>query len=80
MIRKERRVEERDREWQGSPLELAESGMDPYGVEEIVIEFGDGEEEILRPRIREQFQSYELEQAAHYLEALSGQIRARRVG
>lgn len=73
-------MEERDRQWQGSPLDLSESGMDPYGVAEIVIEFGDEESEVLRPRIREQFQSYELEQAAHYLEALSGQIRARRIG
>ena len=73
-------MEERNREWDGSPLDLAESGMDPYGVVEIIIEFGDGESETLRPKIREQFQSYELEQAAHYLESLSGQIRARRIG
>lgn len=73
-------MEERKREWDGSPLDLAESGMDPYGVTEIVIEFGEGESEVLRPKIRDQFQSYELEQAAHYLEALSAHVRARRIG
>jgi hypothetical protein len=73
-------MEERDKEWEGTTLELAESGMDPYGVQEIVIEFGDEEEEILRPRLRDEFRSYELEQAAHYLEALLGHISARQNG
>ncbi len=73
-------MEQRDREWEGTPLDLAESGMDPYGIKEIAIEFGDGEEEILRPRLRDEFYSYELEQAAHYLEALLGHISARENG
>lgn len=73
-------MEERDREWEGNPLDLAESGMDPYGIKEIVIEFGDEEEEILRPRLRDEFRSYELEQAGHYIEALLGHISARQNG
>lgn len=73
-------MEERDREWDGTPLDLAVSGIDPYGIKEIVIEFGDDEEEILRPRLRDEFYSYELEQAAHYIEALLGHISARQNG
>ncbi len=73
-------MEERNREWEGSPLDLMESGIDPYGIKEIVIEFGDEEKEILRPKLRDEFRSYEIEQAAHYVEALLGHISARRSG
>jgi len=73
-------VEERNREWEGSPLDLMESGIDPYGIKEIVIEFGDEEKEILRPKLRDEFQSYEIQQAAHYVEALLGHKNARRSG
>jgi hypothetical protein len=78
--RKEPRVEEREKAWDGTPLDLAVSGIDPYGIEEIVIEFGEDETEVLRPRLRGEFQSYELEQAAHYIEALVGHISARQNG
>ncbi len=54
--------------WQGTPLEM-ELGMDPYGIKEIVFEFDTGEEEIMRPKLREEFSSYELHEAAHYLRA-----------
>jgi hypothetical protein len=30
-----------NRQWRGSPLEM-ERGMDPYGIKEIVLEFGKG--------------------------------------
>ncbi len=65
--------EPRREEWRGTPLEM-ERGMDPYGIEEIAIEFDTGEEEVLRPRTREVFGSYELHEAATYLRAsiLSG--------
>ena len=59
--------------WRGTPLEM-ELGMDPYGIKEIAIEFDTDEEEVLRPRTREEFCSYELHEAATYLRAsiLSG--------
>ncbi len=65
--------EPRREEWRGSPLEM-KRGMDPYGIEEIAIVFDTGEEEIMRPRRREEFGSYELNQAATYLRSsiLSG--------
>jgi hypothetical protein len=55
-------------QWQGTPLEM-EEGMDPYGIKEIVLEFDTGEEEIMRPKLGEEFGSYELHEAAHYLRA-----------
>lgn len=57
----------------GRPLEM-ERGMDPNGIKEIAIEFDTDEEEVLRPRTREEFGSYVLHEAATYLRAsiLSG--------
>lgn len=69
--------ERRDPAWQGSPLQVW-SGIDPYGIKEIVIEFDTGDEEVLKPRIRDEFHSYELSQAATYLETLSHQLRVNR--
>ncbi len=66
-----------NRQWRGSPLEM-ERGIDPYGIKEIVLEFDSGEEEIMRPKQREEFGSYELYEAAHYLRA--GVKRGIRVG
>ena len=54
--------------WQGTPLEM-ELGLDPYGIKEIVMEFDTGEEEVMRPKQREEFGSYELHEAANYLRA-----------
>ena len=53
-------------QWRGSPLDM-ELGMDPYSIKEIVLEFDTGEEEIMRPKQRKEFGSYELHEAAHYL-------------
>ena len=61
----------------GNPLEM-EEGKEPYGIKEIVLEFDTGEEEIMRPKLREEFGSYELHEAAHYLRA--GVMRGIRVG
>jgi hypothetical protein len=66
-----------NRQWRGTPLEM-EEGMDPYGIKEIVFEFDTGEEEIMRPKVREEFGSYELHEAANYLRA--GVKRGIRVG
>lgn len=63
--------------WEGSPLQMG-SGLDPYGIAEIVIEFDTGDEEVIVPKLREEFGSYELIQAATYLESLSHQLRIHR--
>ena len=55
-------------QWRETPLEM-EEGIDPYGIKEIVFEFDTGEEEIMRPKLGEEFGSYELHEAAHYLRA-----------
>jgi hypothetical protein len=65
--------EKTDNEWQGTPLQMW-SGMDPYGIEEIAIQFATGEEEVLKSRLRGEFHSYELSQAAAYLEVLSNRL------
>jgi hypothetical protein len=68
-------MEGRDREWRGSPLDVSESTMDPYGIREVVIEFDNGDEDILRPKQRDEFESYELHQLAAYLDSMAHSIR-----
>ena len=65
-----------DNEWRVSPLQMA-SGLDPYGITKVVLEFDTGEEEVLLPRIRDEFGSYELNQVSTYLEALSQDLAQR---
>jgi len=64
----------RDQNWEGSPLQMG-SGLDPYGIQKIIIKYDTGEEEVLRPKLREEFHSYELQQASGYLETLAHQLR-----
>jgi hypothetical protein len=66
-----------ENEWEGSPLQMW-SGLDPNGITEIVLQFDTGDEEILRARLRDEFQSYELIQAATYLDSLSNKLRVHR--
>ncbi len=68
-------MEERDRNWRGSPLDLADAGMDPYGIREIVIEFESGDEDVFRPLRREEFGSYELHMMATYLDSIAHSVR-----
>jgi hypothetical protein len=68
-------LEGRDRQWRGSPLDLAASGMDPYGIREVVIEFVNGDRDIFRPRRREEFGSYELHMMAAYLDSIAHSVR-----
>jgi hypothetical protein len=68
-------MEGTDRHWRGSPLDVSESSMDPYGIEEFVIEFDNDDEDILRPKQRDEFGSYELQQMAAYLDSLAHSIR-----
>lgn len=67
----------RDGSWEGSPLQMG-SGLDPSGIQEIVIEFDTGDSEVLRPKMREEYGSYELMQAATYLDTLSHELRVYR--
>ena len=60
-------------EWRGSPLQMG-SGLDPFGITEIVLRLDTGDTETLKPRIRERFGSYELSQAATYLDSISSQL------
>ncbi len=66
-----------DGSWEGSPLQMG-SGLDPYGIAEIVIQFDTGDEEVLLPKMRKEFGSYELIQAATYLDSLSHELRIHR--
>jgi hypothetical protein len=71
-------VEGTDKQWRGSPLDVAGSGMDAYGIKEIVIEFDNGDEDIFTPKQREEFESYELHQMATYLDSIGHSIRKAR--
>ncbi len=57
--------------WVGTPLDTDE--VNPRGIEEISVEFDEGEE-ILTPRLNELFGSYDLHEAANYIHFLSGHI------
>ena len=64
-------------EWRGSQLDVG--GIDSYGIKEIDGEYVTGTEEILRLRLRDEFGSYGLQQAAVYLGTLASELR-RSVG
>ena len=68
-------LEENDRHWRGSPLDMGGSTIDAYGIKEIVIELDDGDQEVFRPKLREEFESYELHQMAAYLDSIAHSIR-----
>jgi hypothetical protein len=68
-------MEGTDRQGRGSPLDVAESGLDAYGIKEIVIEFDNGDEDVFSPKQREEFESYELHQMATYLDSIGHSIR-----
>jgi hypothetical protein len=66
-------LEDNNRDRRTSVLEVGE--MDPYGIREVVIEFDNGDEDVFRPRMREEFGSYELQQLAVYIETLSRDVK-----
>jgi hypothetical protein len=66
-------VERSNGAWCGSPLDPGD--IDPYGIKEIVVEYDMGNEDVLRPRLREEYGAYELQQAAVYLHTLAVQLR-----
>jgi hypothetical protein len=67
-------LEGRDSEWRGSPLDMA-GGMDPYGIREIVIEFENGDQDVFRPRLRGEFESYDLHMMGVYLDSIAHSVR-----
>jgi hypothetical protein len=71
------RVEGRDREWRGSPLDVADTGIDPRGIREFVIELDNGDSDVFRPRRREEFESYELHMMAVYLDTVASNARRK---
>jgi hypothetical protein len=68
-------LEGNDRHWRGSPLDMSGSTIDAYGIKEVVIELDDGDEDIFRPRLREEFESYDLHMMAAYLGSIAHSIR-----
>ena len=66
-----------DRKWRGSPLDMSE-GLDPYGIREVILEFESGDSDAFRPRLREEFGSYELNQMAAYTDTLAHALRTGR--
>jgi len=64
-----------DRQWRESPLDVSESSMDAHGIKEIVIEFDNGDEDIFTPKLREEFESYELHQMAVYIDSIAHSLR-----
>lgn len=71
-------MEESDRHWRGSPLDVVDSSIDARGMTEIVIEFDNGDEDILRPKQRGEFGSYELHEMAGYLDSVAHSLRKGR--
>jgi len=69
-------LEENDKHWRGSPLDMSSgSTMDAYGIKEVVIEFDNDDEDILRPKQRDEFGAYELQQLGAYLDSVAHSIR-----
>ena len=63
-----------DKTWTGTPLDRRDD-MDPYGILEIAIEFGNGDRDVFRARQREEFASYELHMMAAYVDSMAHSIR-----
>ncbi len=68
-------MDDAERKWRGSPLDVAESSMDAYGIKEIVIEFDNGDEDVFTPKQREEFESYELYEMAVFIDSMAHSIR-----
>lgn len=68
-------MEGNDKEWRGSPLDIADTGIDPKGITEFVLEFDNGDSFVFRPKIREEFGAYELQQMATGLDTAASEAR-----
>jgi hypothetical protein len=74
-LRRGEEMEGNDRNWRGSPLDVSENTIDPYSIKEVVVEFDNDDEDILRPKWRDEFGAYELQQLGAYLDSLAHSIR-----
>jgi hypothetical protein len=54
---------------------MAASGIDPYGIREVVIEFDNGDHDVFRPQRREEYGSYELHMMGAYLDSIAHSVR-----
>ncbi len=68
-------MEGTNKEWRGSPLDVADTGVDPKGILEVVIELENGDSDVFRPRRRDEFGSYELHMMAVYLDTVAADAR-----
>ena len=68
-------MQESEKEWWGSPLDMAEDTMEYSGVREIAIEFDNGDRDIFKPLQRDNFEAYELHQMATYLDSIAHSVR-----
>lgn len=66
---------DQNKEWFGSPLDMAMDSMDPHGVQEVVIEYSNGDSDVFRPKQRDAFGSYELHQFGTYLDTVAHDAR-----
>ncbi len=62
-----------DKEWNGSPLDMRE-GLDHEGIREVVVEFSNGDSDVFRSKLRDEFYSYELHQMATYIDTIANSI------
>ena len=67
--------EDANKEWRGSPLDISDAGIDPQGIEEIVVEYENGDSDVFRPRRRDLFESYELHMMSAYLDTVAHEAR-----
>lgn len=49
--------------------------MNPEGIENVIIEFGNGDADVFHPRQRDEFASYELHMMAAYIDSMAHSIR-----
>jgi hypothetical protein len=59
--------------WQGSAWDVGDR-LDPYGIREVVIEFDNGDSDTFRPRLQDEFYSYELQQMVTYIDTIAGAV------
>ncbi|WP_119067668.1 hypothetical protein [Rubrobacter indicoceani] len=62
------------REWTGNAIDLR-GNLEPAGIVEVVFEFEGGDTDSFTPKLRDEFQSYELHQMGGYIDAVIGTIR-----
>ncbi|MBA2442767.1 MAG: hypothetical protein H0V53_10245 [Rubrobacter sp.] len=63
--------------WRGTPLDMG-GRLDPYGIQEISLEYDSGDEDVFRPRLSKEFGSYELHQMSAYVESLTASMRKQQ--